>query len=76
MLPLVWAIVNGKKSIPQLNSKEIERQSQKIIDVMAQHGTAASKIFEQTAVICNALGEVTADRLKRQVILQEMLALV
>ncbi|WP_312594394.1 AIPR family protein [Comamonas terrigena] len=75
MLPVVWAIVNGHNT-PNLNSRDADRQSQKVIDVMAHHGAAASEIFNRVAAICNALGEVSADRLKRQAILQEMLALV
>lgn len=75
MLPVIWAIVNDNNT-PNLNSKDIARQSQKVIDVMAKHGEQANKIFSQVALICGALGEVTTDRLKRQAILQEMLALV
>lgn len=72
MLPIIWAIVNDKNT-PNLNSKEIARQSQKVIDVMAKHGAQANKIFNQVAQICGDLGEVTTDMLKRQSILQEML---
>lgn len=75
MLPVVWAIVNGRNT-PRLNSREVERQSQKVIDVMGQHGAPANEIFSRVAEICRSLGEVSADRLKRQAILQEMLALV
>ena len=75
MLPLVWAIVNGK-DVVRLNSRAAERGAQAVIDVMGQHGAPASDIFNRIAGICNGLGEVTADRLKRQAILQEMLALV
>ncbi len=75
MLPLVWAIVN-RKDVVRLNSRAAERGAQAVIDVMGQHGAPASDIFSRIAGICNGLGEVTADRLKRQAILQEMLALV
>lgn len=75
MLPVVWAMVNGRDSL-RLNNRQAERQAQAIIDVMGQHGAPASDIFNRVAVICNALGEVTSDRLKRQAILQEMLAMV
>lgn len=75
MLPVVWAIVNGRDA-PRLNSRQVERQAQAVIDVMAQHGAPANEIFTRVAGICNGLGEVTSDRLKRQAILGEMLALV
>lgn len=75
MLPLVWSIVNGK-DVVRLNSRAAEKGVQAVIDVMGQHGTRANKTFNRIAEICNGLGEVTTDRLKRQAILQEMLALI
>lgn len=75
MLPVIWVMINGKNP-PPLNSKEIERQAQKVIQVMGQHGAAANDVFNKVAHICNSVGDVSADRLKRQAILQEMLALV
>lgn len=75
MLPLVWAIVNGKGAV-HLNSHAAAKGAQAVIDVMGQHGSRASHIFNRIAAVCTGLGEVTADRLKRQAILQEMLALV
>ncbi|CAN7649456.1 AIPR family protein [Pseudorhodoferax sp. LjRoot39] len=75
MLPVVWAMVNGKNT-PPLNSRQVERQAQAVIDIMGQHGAPANDIFNRVATICNGLGEVTIDRLKRQAILQEMLAMV
>ena len=73
MLALVRAIVCGKGNV-QLNSKQVERSAQGIIDVMAQHGTAATDVFNKVVTICQSLGEVTPDHLKRQAILTEMLA--
>ena len=73
MLPLVWALVNGKDGVP-LNSRAAAKGAQAVIDVMGQHGARASEMFNRIAEICTGLGEVTADRLKRQAILQEMLA--
>lgn len=75
MLPLVWAIVNGKEVV-RLNSRAAEKGAQAVIDVMGQHGARASETFNRIAEICTGLGEVTTDRLKRQAILQEMLALI
>lgn len=75
MLPLVWAIVNGR-DVVRLNSRAAERGAQAVIAVMGQHGARANETFNRIAEICTGLGEVTADRLKRQAILQEMLALI
>ena len=75
MLPVVWAIVNGKNT-PRLNSRAVEREAEAIIKAMGQHGATANEIFSRIAGICNSLGDVTTDRLKRQAILQEMLALL
>jgi hypothetical protein len=76
MLPLVRAILCGSKTAEQMNSRQIEKTAQTIIDVMAQHGAAATEVFMKVVTICQNIGEVTPDRLKRQAILQEMLAQV
>lgn len=75
MLPLVRAIVCSQ-NVQQLNSKRAGTEAQKIIDVMGQHGQRATEIFNKVVGICQGLGEVSSDRLKRQAILNEMLALV
>lgn len=75
MLPLVWATLNGK-DVVRLNSRAAEKGAQAVISVMGQHGIRASETFNRIAEICTGLGEVSADRLKRQAILQEMLALI
>lgn len=75
MLPLVWAKINGKNFV-HLNSRAAEKGAQAVINVMGQHGARASETFNHIAEICTGLGEVSADRLKRQAILQEMLALI
>jgi hypothetical protein len=75
MLALVRAIVGGKAQ-EHLNSRAVEKSAQAIVDVMAQHGNAATDVFNKIVKICQGLGDVTPDRLKRQAILQEMLAKV
>ncbi|HSY36298.1 MAG TPA: AIPR family protein [Acidobacteriaceae bacterium] len=75
MLPMVRTIVCGPE-LPLLNSNQVEKSAQKIIGAMEQHGEAATVIFEKISRICNGLGEVSADRLKRQAILVEMLAAI
>jgi hypothetical protein len=75
VLPLVRTIVCGK-DIPHMNSNQAEKAAQKIIGVMGQHGESATVIFEKISDICNDLGEVSPDRLKRQAILIEMLAAI
>ncbi|MGH6679924.1 MAG: AIPR family protein, partial [Bradyrhizobium sp.] len=75
MLALVRTIIGGKTQ-EHLNSRAAEKSAQAIVDVMAQHGSAATDVFNKIVKICQGLGEVTQDRLKRQAILQEMLAQV
>jgi AIPR protein len=75
MLPLVRSIVCGKEH-PPLNSNQVDKAAQKIIGVMGQHGESATVVLERIAAICQGLGDVSADRLKRQAILAEMLAAI
>lgn len=75
ILALVRAIVGGKDLAP-LNSKKAEKIAGAVVDVMAQHGPAATDVFLQAAAVCQQMGSVSADRLKRQAILAEMMALI
>lgn len=75
MLPLVRELVSGSSDIQPLNSKKVEQAAQKIIEVMGQHGQPATNVFNKIVGICQSLGEVSSDRLKRQAILAEMLAI-
>ncbi|MEA1647859.1 AIPR family protein [Nitrospirillum sp. BR 11164] len=72
MLALVRASISGKDAI-NISSRAAEKSSEEIIRIMAQHGPAATDLFSKIVDICRALGEVSPDRLKRQLILQEML---
>jgi hypothetical protein len=73
ILPLASAIVAGK-DMPQLGSRKMDMYAQKIIDKFLHHGTEGTAVFAQAIDIVNSLGEVTNDRLKRQSVLDEMLA--
>lgn len=75
MLPMVRAILVGSNVQP-LNARQVEQEAGKIIEVMGQHGQPATDVFNRIVAICQGLGEVTSDRLKRQAILGEMLAMV
>jgi hypothetical protein len=75
MLPLVRAIVVGS-NVPPLNSRQVEQAAQRIIGVMGQHGQPATDVFNKIVGICQGVGEVSSDRLKRQAILTDMLAMV
>lgn len=75
MLPLVRAVL-CVEAVPPLNSSKVEVGAHKIISTMGQHGEAATAVFNKVVEICQGMGEVTSDRLKRQAILSEMLALV
>lgn len=73
MLTLVRAILARPDGI-QLNSRQAEQDAHRIIETMSQHGAAATDLFARIVGICQGLGEVTNDRLKRQAILQEMIS--
>jgi hypothetical protein len=75
ILPLARTIICGSDLLP-LNSNQIDKAAQKVIGVMGQHGESATVLFERIAGICQGLGDVSADRLKRQAILTEMLAAI
>ncbi len=75
ILPVAAAIVAGKE-MPSLNSKKMDEYAQKIIDIFSHHSTKGTAVFTQTVNIVNSLGDVTNDQLKRQTVLNEMLAKV
>jgi hypothetical protein len=52
----------------------VETAASKIVETMARHGTAATDIFTQITGICQSVGSVTSDQLKRQAILSALLA--
>lgn len=72
ILPLVRAIL-AESNVQPLNSRPVEQTAEKIIKIMGQHGQPATDVFSRAVAICQGLGDVTADRLKRQAILGEML---
>jgi hypothetical protein len=73
ILVLVRAIVAGR-DIPRLNSRQIEPYCQKLVDAFCQHGEVAIDSLRQAVGIIQSMGDVTNDRLKRQAIMDEMLA--
>lgn len=73
MLPVVTAMVAGK-GIPALNSKAVEAYCQKVIDLFVRHNDEANEVFEKAVACVNSLGDLTSDRLKRQAVLEELLA--
>ena len=75
VLPIVAAIVAGKE-IPPLNSKKMEGYCQSIIGVFCRHGDEATDKFNLAINLINDLGDVSNDRLKRQAVLEDLLAKV
>ena len=75
ILPIAAAIVAGKE-IPQLNSRKMDAYAQKLINKFSHHSAEGTEVFTQAVDIVNSLGEVTNDRLKRQSVLDELLAKV
>ncbi|WP_155985233.1 MULTISPECIES: hypothetical protein [unclassified Thioalkalivibrio] len=75
ILPLVAAIVSGREA-PPLGARKMEGYAQKIIDTFKHHSADGTAVFTQAVEIIESLGEITNDRLKRQAVLDEMLAKV
>ncbi len=73
ILVLARAIVAGK-DVPKLNSKKIETSCQKIISAFAKSGSSALEPFEQAVDIMTSMEDITDDRLKRQLVMNEMMA--
>lgn len=73
ILPLVAAIVAGK-DVPQPGAKKMDAYAQKIIDKFNHHSADGTAVFARAIKIIESLGEITNDRLKRQAVLDEMLA--
>lgn len=75
MLPLIRALICGKEAV-QLSSRQAAQGAQKVIEIMGQHGPAATDVFGKLVEICQRMGDVSSDRLKRQAMLNEMLELI
>lgn len=73
ILPLVAAIVAGKE-FPSLGARKMDAYAQKIIDQFNHHSPEGTAVFTKAVTIIEGLGEVSNDRLKRQAVLDEMLA--
>jgi hypothetical protein len=73
ILPIVAAIVAGKE-VPQLGAKKMDAYAQKIINKFNHHSADGTAVFTQAVDVVEGFGGITNDRLKRQTILEEMLA--
>jgi hypothetical protein len=71
-LPVIYQIICSEKA-PNLSSRKAEQHSNMIIETMKHHGEKATKTFEKVVEISKSIGEISSDRLKRQLILTEML---
>ncbi|MBW1938869.1 MAG: AIPR family protein [Deltaproteobacteria bacterium] len=72
ILVLVGAIVAGKE-IPKLNSRSMESYCQKIIGAFAKSGSSVVNPFRQAVEIISSIDDITDGRLKRQLVMEEML---
>lgn len=75
ILVLVRAIVAGK-NIPKINSRKMEQYTAKLISNFSKHGDSVLNPFNQAISIIQSFENLTDDRLKRQAVLEEMLAKV
>lgn len=75
ILVLVRAIVAGK-DVPKLNSRRMEAYTKKLISAFSKHGPSVLDPFNEAISIIQSFENLTDDRLKRQAVLEEMLAKV
>jgi hypothetical protein len=75
MLPVARAIITSADVRP-LNSRQAEQEAQGVIALMERHSQEATDVFNKIVAVCQGLGEVSGDRLKRQAILGEMLSAI
>ncbi len=72
ILVMVRLILAGKEH-PPFNSKKMETYCQSIIDALSHHSDLLVEPFTDAVDVILSIDEITNDRLKRQLILQEML---
>jgi hypothetical protein len=72
ILALVRVIIAGEK-MPEVNSKRIEPYCKKIIDSLSKGGAQSIAVFKQAVDALQSIENLSNDRLKRQVILEEMI---
>lgn len=73
MISLAGAIISKQIDVPELNSKKVDSYCQKLIAVLSRHDQSIAP-FKKAVEICERLAPITDDRLKRQAVLEEMLA--
>ncbi|NAT78510.1 AIPR family protein [Dickeya dadantii] len=73
LMAVVGALIAGKE-IPKLGSKRMDTYCGKIITEMTIHGDKIKTTFQKAVEIVLSIEGITDDRMKRQVILEEMLA--
>ncbi|NOT77728.1 MAG: AIPR family protein [Bacteriovoracaceae bacterium] len=73
ILALFRAIVCDK-NIPPLNSKQIEIDCTNLVNVLSANDASALAPFLEAVFIIDSMGAITDDRLKRQLVLDEMFA--
>ncbi|WP_428978761.1 AIPR family protein [Brenneria tiliae] len=73
LMAVVGAVIAGKE-IPKLGSKRMDAYCGKIITEMTKHGDKIKATFQKAVEIVLSIEGITDDRMKRQTILEEMLA--
>ncbi|BAH73570.1 AIPR family protein [Solidesulfovibrio magneticus] len=73
ILLIVRILLSSKEPI-RLNSSKVEDVSQKMISIFSLHNETATEIFKKAVDVIESFGSITNDRLKGQLIIQEMLS--
>lgn len=73
ILPIIAILISGE-IMPELNSKKIEAYAQDIINKFQAHNQEGTSIFQLAIDIIQSVDNPTDDRLKGQVIFEELLS--
>lgn len=71
---LIVRVLLSSKEMVKLNSNKIEEISQRMIETFSLHNENSTDIFKKAVSIIESFGVITNDRLKGQLIIQEMLS--
>ncbi|HII3096060.1 TPA: AIPR family protein [Morganella morganii] len=74
LMAVVGALIAGKEIPKNMNSKRMDIYCGKIITAMTKHDDKIKENFNKAVKIVLSIDDITDDRMKRQAILEEMLA--
>lgn len=76
MLPIIRVLACGTKDMFPLGSNKTEKQCDEILKVLSKSGKDTNDLIKKAADVVGRTPNLSIDRLKRQAIVQEMLATI